>query len=39
MNPPQLRNFRVGEDEIEYGLEPAFCGNPWKLYKKFYLDG
>ncbi|KAM3147854.1 Integrator complex subunit 6 [Paramecium bursaria] len=32
------RNPKLDQDEPEVRLEPAFCGNPWKLYKRTYRD-
>lgn len=36
---PPLRNTKSEPDEIEIRLEGAFCGNPWKLFRKTYRDG
>lgn len=38
-NPVTLRDPDINPDEIEIRLEPAFCGNPWKLFRKTYRDG
>jgi len=36
---PPLRNTKSEPEEIEIRLEGAFCGNPWKLFRKSYRDG
>lgn len=39
MNVSWIRNPKIEAHEVELGYEPAFCGNPWKLFKKIYREG
>lgn len=36
---PPFRNSKVEPEEPEQRLEAAFCGNPWRLFRKTYKDG